>query len=99
MITRPLGRRVDWVGSSLQDLKSFPDDVQQEFGFALYRVQLGEVPPSAKSLKGALSGVYELRERHEGNAYRVGLFGKVKNSNLRTALFSEKIEPGHRNTG
>lgn len=52
--------------------------MQQAFGFALYRVQLGEMPPSAKPLKGHLSGVYELRERHEGNAYRTVYLAKLK---------------------
>jgi phage-related protein len=57
MDMRPKGKPVDWIGSSLEDLKSFPDEVQEAFGFGLYRVQLGELPPSVKSLKGNLSGV------------------------------------------
>ena len=57
MDMRPKGKPVDWIGSSREDLKSFPDEVQEAFGFGLYRVQLGELPPSVKSLKGNLSGV------------------------------------------
>ena len=70
MDKRPKGKPIDWVGSSRDDLKSFPDEVQQAFGFDLYQVKLGDVPASAKPLRGYLSGVYELKESHEGNAYR-----------------------------
>jgi phage-related protein len=50
MDKRPKGKPIDWVGSSRDDLKSFPDEVQQAFGFDLYQVQLGDVPESAKPL-------------------------------------------------
>jgi phage-related protein len=76
--TGPKGKPIDWIGSSRADLKSFSDEVQQTLGFALYQVQLGDLPASAKSLKGNLSGVYELKERHEGNAYRAVYIAKLK---------------------
>ncbi len=85
---------VDWIGSSREDLTSFPDEVQQAFGFALYRVQRGEVPPSAKPLKGDLSGVYELRERHEGNAYRVVYLAKLKEKICVLHCFRKKSTHG-----
>jgi phage-related protein len=56
MSTGPKGKPIDWIGSSREDLKSFPDKVQQTLGFALYQVQLGALPASAKPLKGNLSG-------------------------------------------
>ena len=43
---------VEWVGSSLEDLKEFSEDVQQVIGYALYLAQCGEKHPSAKPLKG-----------------------------------------------
>ncbi len=33
---------VEWIGSSRDDLREFPEDVQQIMGFALYRAQLGK---------------------------------------------------------
>jgi phage-related protein len=39
-------------------------------GGALFVVQLGGTPPSAKSWKGLGPGVYELVEDHRGDAYR-----------------------------
>jgi len=66
-LLRPLG----WVGSSYRDFTRFPELVQDEFGFALYRAQVGERHPVAKTMKGFAGGsVLELVGRHDGNAYR-----------------------------
>jgi phage-related protein len=43
---------VFWVGSSRKDLRSFPNTVQAEIGYALYAAQQGELDPDAKPLKG-----------------------------------------------
>lgn len=90
----PTGKPIDWIGSSREDLKSFPDEVQQAFGFALYRVQLGEMPPSAKPFHGHLSGVYELRESHEGNAYRAVYIAKLKEKIYVLHCFQKKSKRG-----
>lgn len=94
MDTRPKKKPVDWIGSSREDLKSFPTEVQQALGFALYRVQLGEMPTSAKPLKGHLSGVYELRKRHEGNAYRAVYLTKLKEKIYVLHCFQKKSTRG-----
>ena len=94
MDPRPLGKPVDWIGSSREDLKAFPDEVQQAFGFALYQVQLGEMPPSAKPLKGSLCGVYELRERHDGNAYRAVYLAKLRHKIYVLHCFQKKSTHG-----
>ena len=92
MGARPKEKPIDWIGTSHEDLKSFPDEVQQAFGFALYRVQLGEMPPSAKPLKGQLSGVYELRERHAGSAYRTVYLAKLKEKIYVLHFFQKKAK-------
>ncbi len=62
---------VEWVGSSLDDLKEFPEDVRQNVGYALYLAQCGEKHPSAKPLKGFKgTGVLEVVEDFDGDAYR-----------------------------
>ena len=53
-----------WEGSSKKDFKEFPIDVQKDMGVALFVVQLGGTPDSAKPWKGLGSGVYELVEDH-----------------------------------
>ena len=62
---------VEWVGSSLDDLKEFPEDVRQTVGYALYLAQWGEKHPSAKPLKGFKgAGVLEVVEDFDGDTYR-----------------------------
>lgn len=49
-----------WLGSSLDDLKSFPGTVQDEVGYALHCAQLGEKGATVKPFKGYGAGVYEI---------------------------------------
>lgn len=62
---------VEWIASSLDDLKDFPEEVQQVIGYALYQAQSGEKHPDAKPLKGFKgSGVLEVVENFDGDTYR-----------------------------
>jgi len=63
-------RGLRWLGSSLDDLSAFPRDVKRGFGFSLRQVQSGVTPSSAKPLRQFGAGVYELRDAHQGDAYR-----------------------------
>jgi len=47
-----------FLGSSRRDLKAFPDEVRQDIGQALFEVQLGLHPKSAKPLKGLGAGFW-----------------------------------------
>lgn len=67
----PLLKPVEWISGSRDDLRQFPEDVQQMVGFALYRAQLGKKHPDAKPLKGFKgSGVLEIVENFDGDTYR-----------------------------
>jgi phage-related protein len=66
----PARRPLYWEGSSKSDFKRFPVSVQKDMGVALFVVQLGGTPPTAKPWKGLGSGVYELIEDHRGDTYR-----------------------------
>lgn len=59
-----------WEGSSKRDFKEFPVPVQKDMGVALFVVQLGATPESAKTWKGLGSGVYELVEDYRGDTFR-----------------------------
>jgi phage-related protein len=64
-------RRVVWVGSSRDDLRSFSKPVRRFFGRALFRAQQGFKHPKAKPLKGfGGAGVLEIVADIEGDAYR-----------------------------
>lgn len=59
-----------WVGSSKRDFLDVPTPVQEDMGNALGIAQFGGRAPSAKPWKGLGSGVLEVVESHDGNAYR-----------------------------
>ena len=64
-------KSVEWVGSSLEDLKEFPEEVRRGVGYALYLAQCGEKHPGAKPLKGFKgAGVLEVVEDFDGDTYR-----------------------------
>lgn len=67
----PAFKSVEWISSSRDDLRKFPQEVQQMIGFALYRAQLGKKHPDAKPLKGFKgSSVLEIVEDYDGDTYR-----------------------------
>jgi phage-related protein len=54
---------VIWVGSSLEDLRRFPDAARQRAGYNLHLVQLGGEPADWKPMPSVGAGVVELRIR------------------------------------
>lgn len=58
-----------FIGSSLKDLKTFPDLVKKRMGRALQYVQNGRTPVAAKPLKG-LPDVMEIVSRYDKDTYR-----------------------------
>lgn len=57
-----------WIGSSLDDLREFPEEVKHVMGFALRRAQDGGKHVNAKPLKGfGGAGVLEIVENEDGN--------------------------------
>jgi phage-related protein len=63
-------RLLTWEGSSKKDFKAFPIETRKDMGVALFIVQMGGTPPSAKPWKGLGSGVYEIVGDHRGDTYR-----------------------------
>jgi phage-related protein len=60
-----------WVGACRAELASFPDEVKDAVGYALYIAQQGGKHPDAKPLRGfAGAGVLEVVEDFMGDAYR-----------------------------
>lgn len=52
---------VEWMGSSLEDLKNLPNQVTKKFGYAIYLAQMGTKYNSSKLLKGFKgAGVLEI---------------------------------------
>lgn len=64
-------KQLVWVGSSLKDLREFPEAVKAEMGFALYEAQCGLKPLSAKPLKGfGGASVLEIVSDYQTDTYR-----------------------------
>jgi phage-related protein len=62
---------LDFAGSSREDLREFPDEVKEDIGYALFEVQQGGKPGSAKPLKGfGGAGTLEIVEDFRGGTYR-----------------------------
>lgn len=71
MSSTPPHKPLFWVGSCLKDLREFPEEVKDEVGFALYQVQRGITPRSAKPLRGfGGAGVLEIVENFRTDTYR-----------------------------
>jgi phage-related protein len=64
-------RRIRWIGSSLKDLREFPDNPRREVGNALYQAQIGEKHPKSKPFKGFHgASVLEIADDFDSDTYR-----------------------------
>jgi phage-related protein len=71
MSSSPPDKPLFWVGSSLKNLRDLPEEVKDEVGFALYQVQRGLTPRSAKVLRGfGGASVLEVVEDFRTDTYR-----------------------------
>jgi len=70
MIKTGAEKPLHWVGGSKKDLLALPEDVVDDFGYALGAVQMGATPPQAKPWKSDGAGVLELVENHRGDTFR-----------------------------
>ena len=80
-----------FVGSSLDDLKSFPVDVRREAGFELDAVQRGLMPSDFKPMLNVGSGVYEIR-LHVLGEWRVIYVAKRANAVYVLHAFQKKTQ-------
>jgi phage-related protein len=50
-----------WLGTSLRDLRKFPEDARRQAGYQLYRIQQGLMPNDWKPVPSVGIGVQEVR--------------------------------------
>ena len=71
MTDEPFLKPAIWVGSSLKDLREFPEPVQDHMGYALFVAQRGGKHRAAKTLSGfAGAGVVEAIADFRGDTFR-----------------------------
>ena len=86
---------LDFVGSSREDLKEFPDEVKQDIGYALFEAQKGQKPEAAKPLKGfGSAGVLEIIEQFDGDTYRAVYTVKFREVIYVLHCFQKKSKSG-----
>ena len=82
MTVSPSIKPLAWIESTKADLTSFPEDVKDAIGYALYVAQRGGKHADAKPLRGfSGAGILEIVEDHAGDTYRavytVRLAGRI----------------------
>ncbi len=83
-----------WVGDTLKVIKSFPDEVKDEFGYALHIVQEGGIPRNTKILKGIKPYVVEIVSNYNNETYRTVYTTKLEEEVYVLHCFQKKSKSG-----
>jgi phage-related protein len=86
-------KKVVWLGSSLKDLKGLPDSVQDDIGYALWRIQEGKEHQDIKPLKG-LPGVFEIGIDYNRDTYRAVYTVNIGEVIYVLHVFKKKLKKG-----
>jgi phage-related protein len=74
---KPKKKPVEFLGSSLDDIRDFPETARKEAGAQIRRVQYGNEPDDWKPMPTIGAGVSEIRIRDDGDQYRVIYIAKL----------------------
>lgn len=83
---------IQFRGSSLADLRHFPDLARQEAGFQLFEVQLGHDPDDWKPMTTIGPGVREIRVRDPAGVFRVIYLARFEEAVYVLHCFQKKTE-------
>ena len=72
-------KRIQWLGTSLNTVRDFPENVRKLVGQELRFVQTGSMPTDFKPMTTVGAGAFEIRVR-AGNQYRVIYVAKFAES-------------------
>ena len=84
-------KRIQWLGTSLNAVREFPQDARSSLGKELRFVQAGEMPTSFKPMSSVGAGVYEIKVR-KGNQYRLIYVAKFADSVYVLHAFVKKTQ-------
>lgn len=88
-------RPVTWMGSSHEDWQTFPGDVQDVMGYALYLAQCGEKANNAKPLTGFKgASVLEITDNYDSDTYRAVYTVKFQDAIYVLHAFQKKSKKG-----
>ena len=95
MTVEPPLKPVIWVGTSLKDLREFPDPVQDHTGYALYIAQHGGTHQDTKVLSGfGGAGVLEVVKDYRGDTFRAVYTVKYAGTVFVLHVFQKKSKSG-----
>jgi phage-related protein len=83
---------VKFLGTSREDLLTFPQGVRSQVGQALYLVQEGGEPDDFKPMTTVGSGAYEIRVRDQDGAFRIIYVAKFKSAIYVLHAFQKKTQ-------
>jgi len=83
---------IEFLGSSLDDLRAFPAAVRREAGHQLDQVQHGREPSDWKPMKMVGTGVREIRVRDASGAFRVIFVAKFTDAVYVLHCFQKKTQ-------
>jgi phage-related protein len=88
----PRMKLLTFVGTTLADLRDFPEDARREAGYQLDRVQNGLDPKDWKPMPSVGAGVREVRIREESGAYRIFYVTRIGNHIYVLHAFTKKTQ-------
>jgi len=83
---------IEFIGTSLDDLRAFPVDARQQAGYQLGLVQSGRMPDDFKPMPTVGQGCYEIRVREESGQYRVIYVAKFAEAIYVLHCFQKKTQ-------
>lgn len=91
-MTQSARKPIHWVGSTLDDIKQFPDNIKRELGFDLDLVQQGLLPRDFKAMQNLGAGIMEIRVRDTSGAYRLVYIAKLADAIYCLHSFQKKTQ-------
>jgi len=85
-------RELEFLGTSLDDLKEFPVEVKKSAGKELRRIQLGEKARHGRSIKVVGAGAFEIKIRDRQGAFRVFYVAKFEDTVYVLHAFQKKSQ-------
>ena len=85
-------KSVEFRGTSLDDLRDFPQSAMREAGYQIDRVQNGLAPDDVKPMSTIGAGVMELRVWDEAGTFRVVYVAKFEDAVYVLHCFQKKTQ-------
>jgi phage-related protein len=83
---------VKWLGTTLEDIRNQSEDIQDQLGYQLDRVQLGLRPNNYRPMSTVGPGTVEIRVADAANIARLMYVAKFRNTVHVLHVFTKKSQ-------